>query len=66
MVFWVPIAITAIITWGVVEVVKTSMRHAERIEKIKRGYPIDGAKPDGYVEKEDEFSRGYDTRQMPN
>jgi hypothetical protein len=47
MSFWVgavPIAIVAIIAWLVYSIVAMSQRHFERMERIKRGYPLDDDK----------------------
>ena len=47
--FWTAVAVISIVTIvmvGVYQIVWMSLRHAENIERIKRGYPtIDGTEP---------------------
>ena len=58
MSFWLAIVIICIAGIGtefVLRIVKMWFKHAENIERIKRGYPtIDGARPKDYMEHETE------------
>ena len=49
------VAIVGIVFVFVSEIVKSALRHHERIERIRHGYPVDGIEPGKKKKDEDRY-----------